>query len=107
MSSNPHLYFLTRTLRKNIIGSNMVQTAVRGGGGGHFHRPDPRPLELYTYTRRYRLEDINTVLYHDFAPEYHMHLHSPWIKNAKEGCALLFLYFCLVLAPGWALAFKL
>ena len=44
--------------------------------GGHFHRPDPKPYKLYKYTRRYHLEDINSVLYSDFAPEFHMHLHS-------------------------------
>jgi hypothetical protein len=49
--------------------------AIRGGGG-HFHRPDPKPYPLYKYTRRYHLEDINSVLYSDFAPEFHMHLHS-------------------------------
>jgi hypothetical protein len=47
------------------------------------------------------LEDINTVLYADVAPEYHMHLHSVQIKNSKEGCALIFIYFCLIIAPVW------
>jgi hypothetical protein len=46
------------------------------GGGGHWHRPDPIGTKPYVHTRRIRLEDINTTLYHDFAPEYHMHLHS-------------------------------
>jgi hypothetical protein len=46
--------------------------ATRGG----FHGPDPKPYKEYKYTRRYHLEDINTVWYHDYAPEYHMHLHS-------------------------------
>lgn len=50
--------------------------AVRGGGGGHFHRPDPKVPKLYEHTRLIHLEDINTILYHDFSPEYHMHLHS-------------------------------
>ena len=46
------------------------------GGGGSWHRPDPKPYPLYKYTRRYHLEDINSVIYGDFAPEFHMHLHS-------------------------------
>jgi len=52
--------------------------AVRGGGGS-WHRPDPKPYGLYKYTRRYHLEDINSILYSDVAPEFHMHLHSMWV----------------------------
>ena len=107
MSSNPHLYFLTRTLRKNMFNPITMQSAVRGGGGGSFHRPDPKTLKPYNFTRRYRLEDINTVLYHDFAPEYHMHLHSPWIKNGKEGVFILFCFCLIVVAPTWMIAAKL
>jgi hypothetical protein len=53
-----------------------ANAAVSASRGGHFHRPDPKPYSLYKYTRRTHLEDINTVLYSDFAPEFHMHLHS-------------------------------
>ena len=82
------MYLLTRSLRSKRFLEQSVKLATRGGGGGHFHRPDPKVPEPYKFTRRYRLEDINTTLYHDFAPEYHMHLHSPFIKNAKEGVLL-------------------
>jgi hypothetical protein len=75
--------------------------AVRGGGGGHFHKPDPKTWKTYDHTRVVHLEDINTVIYHDFNPEYHMHLHSPFIQQAKQGVALQFLYFCLIIAPVW------
>ena len=107
MSSNPHLYLLTRTLRKNPLNQIAFLNAIRGGGGGSFHRPDPPLPKPYNYSRRYRLEDVNTVLYHDFAPEYHMHLHSPWIKNTKEGIALALAYFFLIIVPGWLVARKL
>lgn len=107
MTSNPHLYLLTKSLRKNVIQSTSMSLALRGGGGGHFHRPDPKLPEPYKFTRRYRLEDINTVLYHDYAPEYHLHLHSPFIRNGKEGVFLLFAYFLLVIAPAWAICFSL
>lgn len=43
------------------------------------------------------------MLYHDFSPEYHMHMHSPFIQNAKQGHALLFCYFLFILAPCWAM----
>ena len=72
------------------------------GGGGHFHKPDPKLGRPYEHTRLVQLEDINTVLYHDFSPEYHMHLHSPFIQNSKQGVALIFLYFILIIAPVWA-----
>ena len=107
MSSNPHLYLLTRTLRRNPMVCQALYTSLRGGGGGHFHRPDPKTPKPYNFTRRYRLEDINTVLYHDFAPEYHMHLHSPWIQNGKQGVTLLFLYFLLVICPMFMIGMKL
>jgi hypothetical protein len=79
MSGSPHLYLLTKSLRTSKVVNQSISLAMRGGGGGHFHRPDPKLPKLYDYTRRYRLEDINTVLYHDFSPEYHMHLHSAHI----------------------------
>ena len=107
MSSNPHLYLLTRTLRKNPLNQMVFLNAIRGGGGGHFPRPDPPLPKPYVHTRRIHLEDVNLTLYHDFAPEYHMHPHSPWIKNAKEGVALQFIYFFLTIVPGWCIAMKL
>ncbi len=71
---------LTRALRGRTLTLNQAATVValttRGGGGGHFHRPDPKLGKPYEHTRVVALEDINTVLYHDFSPEYHMHLHS-------------------------------
>ena len=81
--------------------------AIRGGGGGHFHRPDPKVPKLYEHTRLIHLEDINTILYHDFSPEYHMHLHSPFIQNSKQGLALIFLFFGLILVPCWGFANKM
>ena len=47
--------------------------ATRSGG---FHKPDPKLTPEYVHTRKIDLVDINTIIYHDFAPEYHMHLHS-------------------------------
>ena len=80
-----------------IFQKQALFAATRGG----FHGPDPKPYAEYKYTRRYHLEDINTVLYHDYAPEYHMHLHSIQIKNSKEGMALIAIYFCLIIMPVW------
>lgn len=31
-----------------------------------------------------------------------MHLHSPHIQNTKQGLALVFLYFALMIVPAWA-----
>ncbi len=53
------------------------------------------------HTRRIHLEDINTILYHDYAPEYHMHLHSMHIQNSKQGVAMVFIYCLLILGPLW------
>ena len=53
--------------------SNRLQILATRGG---FHKPDPKPYPLYKDTRRHHLEDINTVLYSDIGPEFHMHLHS-------------------------------
>mmetsp|Transcript_47833 Transcript_47833/g.63233 ORF Transcript_47833/g.63233 Transcript_47833/m.63233 type:complete len:148 (-) Transcript_47833:292-735(-) len=74
------------------------------GGGGSWHRPDPQPYPLYKYTRRYHLEDINTILYSDFAPEFHMHLHSMWVQSSKQGLALWLGFFCAVIFPMWCFA---
>jgi len=76
MSGNPHLYLLTKTLRSRPVATQALMNAVRGGGGGSWHRPDPPIPKPYVHTRRVHLEDINTILYHDYSPEYHMHLHS-------------------------------
>ena len=80
------------------------QTLAVRGGGGHWHRPDPKPYGLYKYTRRYKLEDINSVLYSDVAPEFHMHLHSIWVQHSKQGIALITIYFCLIIMPMWLCA---
>jgi hypothetical protein len=79
----------------------MGGVAVRGGGG-HFHKPDPKLWTPYQHTRVVHLEDINTVLYHDFNPEYHMHLHSPFIQSSKQGVSLIALYFLIMIVPVWA-----
>jgi hypothetical protein len=83
MSYNPHLFLLAKTLRSRSMTTPVMKMAIRGGGGGHFHRPDPKVAKPYEHTRLIHLEDINTILYHDFSPEYHMHLHSPFIQNGK------------------------
>ena len=44
------------------------------------------------------------MMYHDFAPEFHMHLHSMWVQSSKQGIALLAIYFFAVIAPIWATA---
>ena len=59
------------------------QAQATRGGGGDWHRPDLKPYPEYIYTRRIHLEDINTILYSDVAPEFHMHLHSLWIQSSK------------------------
>ena len=74
------------------------------GGGGSFHRPDLKTYPLYKYTRRYHLQDINTILYSDFAPEFHMHLHSMWVQSSKQGLALWLGYFFVIILPMWCFA---
>ncbi len=57
-------------------GNPMQKFIISQSRSGHFHKPDPLPYQWYNYTRRTHLEDINTILYSDIAPEFHMHLHS-------------------------------
>lgn len=83
--------------RTSAFANNAAVGASRGG----FHRPDPKPYGLYKYTRRYHLEDINSVLYSDFAPEFHMHLHSIQIQHSRQGIALILGFFCLIIFPCW------
>lgn len=101
MSGNPHLYLLSKTLRNRSTIDAFKMMATRGGGGGHWHRPDPQLPKPYVHTRRIHLEDINTILYHDYSPEYHMHLHSHFIQNAKQGVSLITAYFFLIILPVW------
>ena len=84
--------------RTGFGASSPLMRATRGG----FHKPDPKPYGQYKYTRRYHLEDINTTLYSDFAPEFYMHLHSLWVKHSRQGLALLGIYFCLIVVPMWS-----
>ena len=108
MSLNPHFYLLTRNLKsRTSFYTAALALTTRGGGGGHFHRPDPKLPTEYVHTRRIHLQDINTILYHDFAPEYHMHLHSPFVQNGRQGVALIFIYFFLIICPAWFIATRL
>lgn len=61
--------------RSGFAANSPLMRATRGG----FARPDPKPYGQYKYTRRTHLQDINTVLYSDFAPEFYLHLHSIWV----------------------------
>ena len=94
---NTHLVALMRNQRR-------AQMQAIRGGGGHWHRPDPKPYALYKYTRRYHLEDINTVLYNDVAPEYYLHLHSVQMKGSKETWLFMWSYFFIIIVPMWAIA---
>ena len=77
---NPHMYMLMRARAAPMLASApsalRTTSAIRGGGGGHWARPDPKPYPLHKITRRYHLEDINTTWYGDFGPEFWLHLHS-------------------------------
>jgi len=59
--------------RQALAQGSQLLSATRGGG---FHKPDPLPYPWYKDTRRVHLEDVNTVLYSDIGPEFHLHLHS-------------------------------
>lgn len=85
--------------RSGLASGAPMMKATRGA----FARPDPKPYGLYKYTRRYHLEDINTVLYSDFAPEFYLHLHSIWVAHSRQGLALCFAYIGLIVFPVWAL----
>ena len=64
---------LRSALRSRMAFTNMSRLgAIRGG----FHKPDPLPYPVVHDTRRVHLEDVNTILYSDIAPEFHLHLHS-------------------------------
>merc|ERR1719263_1321996 len=89
--------------RQGALASNALLAASRGGG---FHKPDPLPYPWYKDTRRVHLEDVNTVLYSDIGPEFHMHLHSIQIQSGKAGWFYIFSYFCLVIFPCWLVARK-
>jgi hypothetical protein len=97
---NIHLQMLLRKGATTKFQNPAIQAACRGA----FHKPDPKPYKKYNFTRRYHLDDINTVLYSDFAPEYHMHLHSIQIKNGREGIILICAYFLAIILPCWLVA---
>ena len=82
---------------------SVVASPARGGGG-HWHKPDPKPYKPYKWTRRPRLEDVNTDLYNSVGPEYYLHMHSPHIQSSKQGLLLWLSYFFLILLPGWLVA---
>ena len=78
-----------------------MKLAVRGGG--HFARPDPPIEKPYVHRRKIALEDVNTLNYHDYRPENHMHLHSIQVQNGKQGWSLIFIYLALFIFPVWSL----
>ena len=83
--------------------NNIAMMATRG----HFHKPDPLPYPTYKHTRRIHMEEINTQLYSDMAPEFYMHLHSIQVKSAKRGWFLIASYFALIIAPFMLIARKI
>ena len=85
-----------------MMAGQQAMMATRGG----FHKPDPKPYAPYKNTRRVHLEDINTTLYSDIGPEFHMHLHSVQIQSGKQGWMLLFAYFGMIIMPCWLIARK-
>ena len=105
---SPHMYLLMRARAAPMLSAapSVLRTslATRGGGGGHWARPDPRPYPEYKQTRRYRLEDINTVWYADVAPEFWVHLHSVQIQHSRQGIFLVCVYFFAVILPMWLAA---
>jgi hypothetical protein len=84
--------------RSGFAANSPLMRATRGG----FARPDPKPYGTYKYTRRYHLQDMNTVLYSDFAPEFYMHLHSIWVQHSRQGIALWLAYFAMIVVPVWS-----
>ena len=71
-----------------------------------FHKPDPNIYPPYKHTRRIHLEDINTNIYNDNAPEFHMHLHSLQIKSGKAGWFYISCYFMMIIFPCWMIGRK-
>ena len=49
---------------------------------------------------------MNTTFYSDIAPEFHLHMHSIWVKTSKQGWFLLTVFFFGIIAPCWAVAIK-
>ena len=88
---------MTRAMRSRSLPLGAAQ--IRGGGG--FHKPAPKLMEPYKHDRRIPIEEINLTLYHDYAPEFHMHLHSQWIQNSKQGYVILASFCLFVLLPIW------
>merc|ERR1719454_13874 len=76
-------------------------SALTAAARGSFHKPDPKPYPLYKYTRRTHMEDVNTVFYSDFAPEFHLHLHSIQIQHSRQGYGLCLWFFGCVIFPMW------
>ena len=102
---SPHMYMLMRSRASPMLTNSLRNgLAVRGGGGGHWPRPDPRPYGMVPHTRRIHLEDINTSWYGDFGPEFYLHLHSIQIQHSKQGLFLITVYFFAVILPVWLCA---
>ena len=97
---------LIKSAFRNRSSNIMMKNAAIATRGGGFHKPDPLPYGWYKYTRRTHLEDINTILYSDIAPEFHMHLHSIQIQSGKQGWTLIALFFLGIIFPCWCVARK-